>query len=381
MSALRRRLRLARRGLGYAVAVMLVLVAMVLGTVSQLLPLVERHPDRVAAWLGQRTGRVVAFDEVRTAWTRRGPLLELDNLRVGQGAQAFTVGDAEMLVSIYAGLLPGGSFSELRLRGLALTLERSDDGRWQVRGLPGQRQSGVDPLAALEGLRELQVIDGEMAVLAPALGIAAHIPRIDLRLRVDGDRVRAGVRAWPAGSSGRGAEGALDGRLDFDRGEGSGLAYAGSRRAHLAQWSALLQLAGVKVETGTGRAEAWAELRRHRIAMVTVETALDDVVLRGAALEPGPTRPQLRFEHVQASARWRLARDGWRLDAPSMRLTEGKLVHRLDGLLIAGGDRFGVLAEQLQAGPLLSVAALSDRLPLSLRRWLHAASPDATVHD
>ncbi|MDQ3512018.1 MAG: hypothetical protein M3414_10140, partial [Pseudomonadota bacterium] len=121
---IRRRLRLARRGIGYTVAVALVLVAMLLGTVSQLLPLVERQPDDVAAWLSQRTGRVIAFDHVRTEWTRRGPLLQLDNLRVGEGAQAFTIGDAEMLVSIYAGLLPGGSFSELRLRGLDLTLER-----------------------------------------------------------------------------------------------------------------------------------------------------------------------------------------------------------------------------------------------------------------
>ena len=50
-----------------------------------------------------------------------------------------------MLISQYAGLLPGRSFTELRLRGLDLTLERGDDGRWQVRGLPGQQQPGGDP--------------------------------------------------------------------------------------------------------------------------------------------------------------------------------------------------------------------------------------------
>ncbi len=362
-------------------AVLLVLVAMVLGTVSQLLPLVEQHPDRVAAWLGQRTGRVIAFDEVRTEWTRRGPLLELDNLRVGEGSQAFTIGDAEMLVSIYAGLLPGGSFSELRLRGLDLTLERASDGRWQVRGLPGQRQAGGDPLAALEGLGELQVIDGELAVLAPMLGIDAHVPRIDLRLRVEGDRVRAGVRAWPTGSSGRDTSGALDGQLDFNRATGDGTAYVGSRRAQLEPWSPLLQLAGVSVGSGAGRAEAWAELRHHRIAMVTVEAALDDVVLKGSALDAHRAPPQRQFEHIQTGARWHLTADGWRLDAPRLRFTDASVVHQLDGLLIAGGDRFGVLAERIRVGPLLSVAALSDRLPPPLRRWLHAADPDATVRD
>ncbi|WP_410970971.1 hypothetical protein, partial [Salmonella sp. SAL04269] len=87
-------------------------VAMALGVASQALPLAERHPDRIAAWLSDRAGRPVAFDRVRTEWTRRGPLLRLDNLRVGEGRSAFVIGDTEMLVSLYAGLLPGRPFSE-----------------------------------------------------------------------------------------------------------------------------------------------------------------------------------------------------------------------------------------------------------------------------
>ena len=101
-----------------------------------------------------------------------------------------------MLISQYAGLLPGRSFTELRLRGLDLTLERNDDGRWNVRGLPGQQQPGADPFAALERLGELQIIGGRLRVQAPSLGIDATVPRIDLRLRVEGDRVRSGMRAW-----------------------------------------------------------------------------------------------------------------------------------------------------------------------------------------
>ncbi|WP_245156942.1 hypothetical protein [Lysobacter arenosi] len=119
---MRRRLRIARRGLVYTTALVLVLIALVLAIASQLLPLAESNPKRVAAWLSERAGRPVSFDKVETDWTRRGPLLRLDNLRVGAGDQAFTVGDTEMLVSVYAGLLPGHAFSELRLRDLDLTL-------------------------------------------------------------------------------------------------------------------------------------------------------------------------------------------------------------------------------------------------------------------
>ena len=141
---LRRRLRLARRWAAYLLAMALVLVAVVLGAASQALPLVERHPDRIAAWLSEKAGRPVAFEAVRTQWTRRGPLLQLEGLHLGDPDGGVHIGQAEVLVSLYAGLLPGRSFTELRLRGPSLTLERADDGRWSVRGLP--MTGTADPL-------------------------------------------------------------------------------------------------------------------------------------------------------------------------------------------------------------------------------------------
>ena len=286
---LRRRLRHARRGVGYTVAVLLVLVALLLGAASQVLPMAERNPDKVAAWLSQRAGRPVSFDRVETAWTRRGPLLQLDNLRIGEGAQAFTVGDAEMLVSVYAGLLPGTPFSELRLRGLDLTLERAADGRWQVRGLPGQQQPGGDPFAALEGLGELQVIGGKLAVIAPALGIDARIPKIDLRLRVDGNRVRAGVRAWPqrrCRAAGRRARLRPQARRR-----------AGLRRRQAGRPGGVVAAVapGRRVRRRRARARRGAgrNLRGHRIAQVTVDAALDDVALRGTPLAAQASPPRI----------------------------------------------------------------------------------------
>lgn len=378
---LRRRMRMARRGLAYAVALSLVLVALVLAVASQVLPLAESNPQRIAAWLSERAGRPVMFDRVETAWTRRGPLLRLDNLRVGAGAQAFTVGDAEMLVSVYAGLLPGHAFSELRLRGLDLTLERADDGRWKVRGLPGQEQPAQrDPLQALEGLGELQVIDGKLTVIAPALGIDAGIPRINLRLRVDGPRVRAGVRAWPSVGTPGAATSPLDAVLDFDRKLGDGRAYVGTRRAELAAWAPLLQVAGIGSESGQGRAEAWADLRGHRITQVTADVALDNVGLRGTPLAGGAV-PRVAFSRVEALARWRVIDGGWRADAPRLRIDSIGKPQKLDGLAVAGGRRYALLAERIDAGPLLAAAALSDRLAPGLRVWLQNTRPQVALQD
>src|SRR5690606_36028761 len=180
----RHRLRLLRRGLWYVLAGALVLLALGNGIGSQLLPLAERHPDRIAAWLGARAQRPVAFDHVETEWTRRGPLLRLDNLRVGDDANPVRIGDAEILVAQYAGLLPGRSFTELRVRGLDLTLQRDAAGRWSVRGLPGQQpEQDGDPFATLERLGELQVSHARLRVLAPELRIDTRLPRIDLRMR------------------------------------------------------------------------------------------------------------------------------------------------------------------------------------------------------
>ncbi|HZX80587.1 MAG TPA: hypothetical protein VFE72_06520, partial [Lysobacter sp.] len=193
-------LRHARRahvGLGYVVAVAVLGFALLLGLVSLALPLLAQHPAQVKAWLEHRTKQPVSFSGLTTHWTRVGPLIELKDLRIGKGDGGIAVGDVELLASVYLGLLPGHAFTEVRLRGLDLTLERTQDGTWEVRGLPGQDDvdPDADPFGALENLGELHVIDGRLAVVARAYDIDTEIPRVDLRLRVDGSRVRAGMRA------------------------------------------------------------------------------------------------------------------------------------------------------------------------------------------
>ena len=313
---LRRRLRLARRGAWYVVAGVLVCMALVLGVASQVLPLAERHPDKIAGWLSARAGRPIAFDHVETQWTRRGPLLRLDGLRLGEGADAVRVGEAEILVSMYAGLLPGRSFTELRLRGLSLTLRRADDGMWSVLGLPGQTGGG-DPLKNLEGLGELQVIGGKLSVQAPSLGWNVSLPRIDLRLRVDGDRVRAGTRAWA-----RTDATPVQAAFDFDRGSGNGRAYVDTQVADIAAWAPLLRYAGVasvraqarvpartiaidaQAQVDPGQAHVPAERRRlHRqLAADDLQLAQALEILQRIAAAPSDPAGRARAPHAVVRA-------------------------------------------------------------------------------
>ena len=371
----RHRLRLLRRGAWYALAALLVLAALGNGVGSQLLPLAERHPDRIAAWLGERAGRPVAFDHVTTRWTRRGPLLRLDNLRIGDPANPLRIGDAEVLVAQYAGLLPGRSFTELRLRGLDLTLQRGTDGQWQVRGLPGQ-QGGGDPLEALSNLGELQLAQARLHVVAPELGIDLHLPRIDLRLRVEGARVRAGARAWLR-------EGAqpLDIAGELDRASGNGRVYAGTRQADLATLAGTFNVAGVSPLSGRGRLRAWAQLRGHRVVGVRADAGLLDVRLRGSAAA-GAAAPTQALGEVVLDASWAGSLQDWQLRMPRLRIGDGARRQTLDGLALAGGEhRFALRAQRVDVAPLLQLATLSDALSPSLRHWLRTTAPGAVVQD
>ncbi len=368
------RLPRAHHGLAYLLTAILVLMAVVGVAVGQLLPLAAEHPERIERWLSERAGRPVQFDRVETAWTRRGPRLALDNLRIGAGRAAVPVGDAEILVSQYAGLLPGRSFTELRVRGLDLTLERDANGRWQVRGLPGQ-QAGGDPLDALQRLGELQVIGARLRVVAPDLGVDAQLPRVHLRLRVDGERVRAGMRAWV-----RGGDAPLEGALDFDRGDGDGRAWFAMRDASLGQWAPLLRFAGVETRAGTGRAQAWARLRGNRVVRVDADLALRGIELAASA-PTGAPEARATLSRLQGRARWRATESGWRVDAPLLVLGEGAGAQRIAGLAASGGARRALVADRIDLAPLLTVAALSDRWDPRLRAWLQAAAPTATLRD
>ncbi len=367
-SLLRHRLRRLRRHVLYALAVLLVGVALLVGGFSQLLPMVQAHPDKVAAWLSERAGQPVAFDHLATRWTRRGPLLQLDGLRIGQG-EGVRIGQAEVLVALYSGLFPGAPLTELRLRGLALTLQRDDAGRWSVRGLPSSGGGG-DPLETLRRLGELQVIGGRLHIDAPSLELATEIPRIDLRLRVDGQRLRAGAKGWiDTGAP------PVTAVLDFDRQQGDGQAWLAAAPAELSAWSPLLHIAGVNLRQGRGTAQGWLQMRDTRVVSVTVDADLEELQLAGTPFAAAGAAPTTMLDKVQLRARWEQAAGGWRLDAPRLRIASEGRQRSLDGLLLAGGRDFALHGRQIDVTPLLRLAALSDQLEPGVRQWLDGARP------
>ncbi|MBB3343368.1 YhdP family protein [Luteimonas sp. RC10] len=374
-----KRLRRAHLGAWYVAALSVVLVAVGAVALAQLaLPWVERNPRSVERWLSERAGRPVAFETLRTQWSRRGPLLRVTGLRIGEPATAVPIDSAEIQVAPYSGLLPGRSLTELRIQGLALTLERDDDGGWHVRGLPGSATPNDDPLAALEGLGELQVIGARLTIDAPSLSLRHTLPRVDLRMQVDRRRVRAAAKAWVE------VDGApLDLRVDLLRDDLTGRAYVAMPRNDLQVWSPLLAPSGAAIGEGHGRVAAWLELRERRVVAATADIALDTLSLRRAVPsgQGGDAQGAVAFDGVRAQLRWEHEGADWRLDAPTLRMVQHGREQTLDGLVLAGGSRYAMRAARVEVAPLLALAALGDGLSPSLRDWLQTAAPQAVLAD
>lgn len=380
-SPLRRRFRHARRVLGYGFLVVLILLAVAVGALNQLLPLVERNPDRVAGWLSERIGQPVAFASARGEWTRRGPRFSLEGLRIGEGDRQLQIGQAELLVSVYQGLLPGEPLTALKVRDLSLRLEQGEDRRWRLAGLPFEPKPGVDPLETLEGLGELQVERARLQVSSPALDAPLELERVDLRLRVGGDRVRAGVRAWAGAGSAP-----LSAVADLERGPWTGRLWAGGERLDLMAWSGLLADTGL-VLAGSGRLDLWAEVEERRVMEVRGRGQFAPLAL--AARRPWTTdargqasSPPVAYERVDLLARWLAGDDGrWQLHVPRLQLRETgrEAPRRLDGLWLAGGDQYALRAPRLDLVPVRQWASLANAVPDGLRQWLHQAAPEGEL--
>ncbi|WP_058834299.1 YhdP family protein [Luteimonas abyssi] len=371
--AIRRHARRAGRWSWYLLAAILVTMAVVAGIASQLMPLAERHPERVAAWLSERAGRPVRFDALEAEWTRRGPLLRVDGLRVGADDDAVEIGAAEILVAQYAGLLPGRSLTELRLRDVHLELERRDDGSWHVHGLPGEGPGRDDPFAGLERLGEVQVLGGSLDLHAPELGIRTHVPRIDLRLQVERDRVRIAGRAWRVET-----HAPVQVALELSRSSGDGRVWAGIERAELDGWSPLLRYAGVAVAGGQGDVGAWITLTARRMVAARATVAFEGLTLKAV---DATDAAEVQFQRLEADLDWRVTPGGWRLDAPRLRLGSADDVQSLDGIAMAMGVQQAVAAARVDLGPLLALLPLSDRLPDGVRTWLRDVQPGVVATD
>jgi uncharacterized protein (TIGR02099 family) len=385
-TTLRRRARRARRLLAYGLATLVILLAFAVAIANQMLPVLARHPEDVARWLSERIGRPVALDAVSARWSRRGPLLGVTNLRVGQGEDVLEIGQAELQVNAYAGFLPGVPLAVVRVRGPELVLERNADGEWRLEGLAKRQGGGGFDLRQLDGLGELQIEDAKLRFTDARTGGDWSFERIDARLRTVGERFAFGIVARvEAGAP-------LRVVADLDRDLQAGRIYLGGEQLALERWFGHTPLAGIELVHGNGELGLWLDIAQRRLVGARLETELASVSLRG--LRPLPTHAdddrqpievRYGFDALAASLHWR--RDdagGWTLDVVRLDLDAGDARTELANARIErrsreGGGIRATLQGNVELGPLLALPMLSDRPSDAVRRWLYLATPRGRI--
>ena len=357
----RRRLR---RLLTWAVLAWLTLWALLVLLAAVVLPRIAWQPDAVGRWLGERAGLPVQVQAVQAHWTGRGPELQLQGVRLGQDG-AVQLGRARLQLAVYTGLLPGQALSRVHLDGLDLRLAQDADGRWRIHGLADGSSDG-DPLDALSRLGEIQVSAARLHVQSQPLGIDRRIEQVDLRLRVDGQRVRLGMH-------GHLAEQAPPLQLvaDLDRGRGDGQLWLGSRGLPLAALQPLLRLHGAEVRQGTARGGLWLDMAGWQVRQARTELVVDDILLQGHAGQ------QLAWDAAELTAHWQRQAAGWALQVPRLRVAG----QQMDGAQVVWGERAQLQAPRLVLGPWLQLVGLSEQIPGSTAQWLRQAAPEVELRN
>ncbi len=368
---MKRHLHLAGKSVYYLLGAKLLLLALLMMGIARFMPWLESHPQQVSAWLSKKAGRPVRFDNLQAQWTRSGPLLKLKNMRVGPVGNPLRVGDAELLVSQYSGWWPGRRLTELRIRGVAITLERSDAGEWRVHGLPGQ-STGGDPFSTLERLGELQVVDGKLRVLAPSLGLNLYSPHVDVRTQVNGDVVRVGMRAWLEN-----AKLPVDAVMRFDRKQGAGRVYVGGKSLDLSGQSSALKFAGVAIVEGKGSGQAWLTMKNNRVAAVQSNVDFQAIRLQSTALEETPR--SIRIDRLTGRTFFTRGADKWSLQIPELAIQSQGQQQQLKGLEVNSSDSMSVAVDRINLRLVSSFADLTDRMPAKFRQWLAQAAPAGTL--
>jgi len=362
----------------YLFLIGLITLALLIST-SQLflLPWLKAHPEQVAAWLSQRSGQVIGFEQLDAQWTRQGPRLSLQQVRIGE---YLLIDQAHLQLLPYSGWRPGRPFSQVQLRGLTLSVQQDDNGQWIIDELPKITSTDAthnDPLAMLRRLGELQIADARLHIEAPALKLRADLAKINARLRVNGQRLQAGIQLWMDPQTQP-----LTAVLALQPSTGDSLAFVRLEPVNWAAWSPLLSLVDIDLQQGQGPLQAWMHLQQYQLTSAIALAQLSNVQLQGAAFAAQAVRPKVHFEQVQLRARWQRHEHHWTLTAPQLRIAlAGDPLRVLDGLHVSGGQAYVLRGRQIDATPLLRLATLSPYVDVGLRQWLYQAQPQLRFND
>ena len=187
-SLVKRLLRSLLVGLG----VLVILLALALGTFRLLIAQIPEYQTELKAWVATELGLDVEFTTLDARLGLNGPELSLRDARIGPGDadQGYLRADAASIALDPWRLLNGEiSVSRLTLDGVQLTLERAGNGRLAIGGFPSDAASAIDLAAIIPEAVGVVVRDSQLLYVDLAARRSWQFVDVDIRLDRTPDRL------------------------------------------------------------------------------------------------------------------------------------------------------------------------------------------------
>jgi uncharacterized protein (TIGR02099 family) len=367
----RRALHRVARALGWTAGVLVILLAVSAALAQLLLPLLARHPQWVAAQLGERLHRPVGFASLEGRWQPSGPLFVMRDVTVGvapgEAGAPLHIPEAALKLDFGGWLLPSRHLLDLRARGLQLDLSHDADGAWHVNGIGVAGGQDRQPTSFGRLSLGLLLDDTRLDIADARTGKHYSLVADALRLSRQGHRIRVGALLHRAD-----ATGIVRGAGSFRDDGSAGRLWLFAHDAELSKLLDGIDLGGYAVDAGYGSLSAWLDWKRGRVVRSLVRLDLTDVVVQA------PAGNRASVPSVRGTAELRGIADGYALRWAGD--DGGALV--LD-LQHAGTPQAGVAAaaRNLQLAPLLPWLALKPALAPALAAWLGQGHPRGLLEE
>lgn len=372
MKPWRRHLRRLRFAAMAMIGVVLIGAAVFVGLVQAVLPWATHHPDYIAKELSARLHRPVKFAAITSEWQPSGPLLTVNDLTLGPGAnggQSITLPHAALKFDFGAWLRPAHRWITLRVSGVEMRVVHTATG-WRVDGFgnaEGQAHASLQSLPV-----DLDLSDVRVDIVDEVSGHAWQLFAPRLRAVNVGDSVRIGGFIQQQGTH---QSVTVVGRMDA-----ATLDYELYLSTHDLDFAAAthgLDLRGYKVASGRGDVELWGRWRDGKLASARVRYALRDLELSA------PDKRRVAVASLSGVLGATNVADGWDFawrgpgEAKADIDAAGGAIAQLRGH--AGAWQVSAAARSVDIAPWLSLLAITPQAPGALADWVRKAHPHGHI--
>ncbi|MDH3977453.1 MAG: DUF3971 domain-containing protein, partial [Gammaproteobacteria bacterium] len=156
--------------LTYVAAASIMMLALLVGVARLFLPLIQEYQEDIRLWASEVTGVEVRFESISASWPFAGPEIELIGVTVsapGSGERIVALEKLSVGISLVRLLRDREALVDrLGISGAELRVERTDDGRILLQGLPPEQfwggEAGAVSRPTIPDLR-LKLADIEVA--------------------------------------------------------------------------------------------------------------------------------------------------------------------------------------------------------------------------